>query len=129
VTRFSQLSPSRQFLVRLCQATNYGRIEDLVVGGGEPIFSGPAPVVLADVRLDVEEYSRDEHAAADFVLCAEVRRLMAILGKIGDGRISKIEIRAGVPRRITVECPLMSGGEVGRLSDFSAVACREAGRI
>lgn len=128
MTRFSQLSSPRQFAVRLCQATNYGYIENLVVHGREPVFTNPAPVVFADVRLDVGEYSRDELAAVDFVLCAEVRRLMAILDKIGDGRISKIEVRAGVPRRITVECPL-TGGDIDRFGDFSAVACREAGRI
>ena len=110
--RFSQLSPSRQALVRLCQSTNYGHIQDLIVRDQEPILTSPPPVVLADVRLDAEERPRDELAAADFALCAEVGRLMSLLDKIRNGKISKIEIRAGIPRRIIIESRPTEAGEL-----------------
>jgi hypothetical protein len=58
--------------------------------------------VLVDIRLDSEEPARDELALADFGLCAEVRRLMSLLDQVRNGRISKIEVRAGIPRRITI---------------------------
>jgi hypothetical protein len=126
--RFSQLSPQRQALVRLCQSTNYGQIQDLIVRDREPILAGPPPVVLADIRLGAEEHPRDELAAADFVLCAEVARLMSLLDKIGAGKISKIEVRAGIPRRVIIETRFMEAGElIGE--ECSAVACRKAGRI
>jgi hypothetical protein len=50
-TRFLQLSAPRQALVRLCQRIGFGRIEDLEVRRGEPLFQ-PAPTVFFDVRLD-----------------------------------------------------------------------------
>jgi hypothetical protein len=51
VQRFSQLSPSRQAVVRLCQSINHGRIDALHIIGGEPAFT-PEPTVLIDVKLD-----------------------------------------------------------------------------
>jgi hypothetical protein len=58
--------------------------------------------VFADVRLDVKEPSRDEQSLPDFVLCAEFDRLLSMLDEIANGEISKIEIRGGVPRRLTI---------------------------
>ena len=100
--RFCQLSPPRQHLVRLFQSINYGYLQDLEVRDCEPIFSGCGPIVLVDVRLDSKELPRDELALADFALSAEVCRLMSLLD-LENGRISKIEVRAGIPRRITME--------------------------
>jgi hypothetical protein len=100
--RFSELSAPRQALLRLFQSTNYGYLQDLIIRDREPILKGPHPVVFADVRLDVEERSRDELSLPDFVLCAEFTRLLSILNEIANGEISKIEIRGGVPRRITI---------------------------
>jgi hypothetical protein len=102
-TNFLQLSKPRQALVRLCQSTNYGHVQDLVVREREPIFAGPGPVVLVDIRLDSEERPREELAAGDFALCGEVSRLMSLLDQVENGRISKIEVRGGIPRRITFE--------------------------
>jgi hypothetical protein len=99
---FLRLSQSRQMLVRLCQTVNYGQIHDLSVRDHEPILS-PAPAVFVDVRLDAEEQPREEISTADFVLGAEVTRLMALLDKIENGKITKIEVRAGLPRRATLE--------------------------
>ena len=100
--RFSQLSAPRQALVRLFQSTNYGCLQDLIIRDKEPILNSPHAMVLADVRLDVEERSRHELSLPDFVLCAEFDRLLSILDEITNGEISKIEIRGGVPRRITI---------------------------
>ena len=100
--RFSQLSASRQALVRLCQSTNYGHIQDLAVRDCEPVFSGKC-LVFADVKLDSEERPREEAADSDFLLCAEIVRLMTLLDKIHNGKISKLEVRAGLPRRILLE--------------------------
>jgi hypothetical protein len=61
------------------------------------------PSVLVDVRLDVEAQPRDEMAALDFALGAEVTRLMTLLDKVENGKITKIEVRAGLPRRVTLE--------------------------
>jgi len=90
-------------LVRLCQSVNFGQINDLSVRDCEPILECPAPSVFVDVRLDVPAQPRDEISTADFALGAEVRRLMALLDKIEKGKITKIEVRGGLPRRVTFE--------------------------
>ena len=55
--RLSQFSVSRQALVRLCQATNHGQIQNLEIKDGDPVFS-PPPLVLADITLDSGEELR-----------------------------------------------------------------------
>lgn len=97
--RFLELSSSRQALVRLCQSINYGYIKALHVVRGEPSFS-PAPVAVVDVKLDHDESPRPEIELRDFELCHEVRRLLDQVKQIENGEIERIEVRAGVPRRL-----------------------------
>jgi hypothetical protein len=86
--RFSQLSASRQALVRVCQDVNFGQIE--------------AP--------------RPEGDLPDFRLSSEILRLMRQLDQLKDGRIAKIEIREGIPRRLVahltaaLDCPQSAPG-------------------
>jgi hypothetical protein len=100
-TRLSDLSSARQALVRLCQDVNFGQILDLEVRNGEPIWD-PGPTILSEVKLDSDETPRAEAALPDFQLSAETRRLVCNLDQIKDGRITKIEIRDGIPRRLVV---------------------------
>jgi hypothetical protein len=101
-TRFQQLSAPRQALVRLCQRINFGRIEDLELRRGEPVLN-PAPVFFFDVRLDGEDAARPEQELPDFTLPMEICRLMAHLDAISDGTIERIDVRAGIPRRLIFE--------------------------
>ncbi|MGA2882247.1 MAG: hypothetical protein ABSG13_25115 [Bryobacteraceae bacterium] len=97
--RLSELSPARQALVRLCQSANYAQIEQLQVNDSEPVFN-PAPVVLLDLKLDSDEMPRPEMALTDFMLTAEFCRLMDKLDGLKHGIIERIEVRAGLPRRM-----------------------------
>ncbi len=99
--RFSQLSASRQALVRLCQVTNYGQIQNLEIRDGDPVFN-PPPLVLIDLKLDADEVPRPEVDLPDFELCKEVRRLIGQLHELATGVIEHIEVRGGIPRRIVV---------------------------
>jgi hypothetical protein len=101
--RFSELSALRQRLARLCQSTNYGEINNLPVRDREPILSDPQCIVLMDVKLDSEQHPRPEVGQSDFVLSTELVRLVALIDRIQDGKISKLEIRAGIPRRVVWE--------------------------
>ena len=92
----------RQALVRLCQATNYGCIQGLEVRDSDPIFS-PPPLVLVDIKLDSDEGPRPEIELTDFVLGDEVRRLMNRFYELKNALIDRIEVRAGVPRRVVFE--------------------------
>jgi hypothetical protein len=98
--RFSELSTSRQLLLRLCQAVNYGCIQDLQIRDSEPIFD-PPPIVLMDVKLDAGEGARPESQLADFALCREVCRLFELLNEIKNTVIERIEVRGGIPRKAT----------------------------
>lgn len=99
--RFSQLSAPRQTLIRLCQRINFGSIESLCVEGAEPELN-PPPLVLIDVKLDADELPRPEVDLPDFELCAEACRLITKLQELTTGIIERIEVRAGVPRRIVL---------------------------
>ena len=56
-TKFSELSAARQKLVRLCQSTNYGHVQELSVRDRELVFNGES-VVLMDLKLDAKEDPR-----------------------------------------------------------------------
>jgi hypothetical protein len=105
--RLSHLSPARQALVRLCQAINHGSIEDLEVRHSEPVFD-PPPVVVRDVKLSGDEGPRPELGLGDFALSDEIVRLMKGLDEMHCGTIRRIEIHAGVPRRMLVESQVTS---------------------
>jgi hypothetical protein len=100
--RLSDLSPARQALVRLCQAINHGSIEELEVRNGEPVFD-PPPVVLRDVKLTGDEEPRPELRLDDFALSDGVSRLMKGLDDMKCGTIRRIEVHAGLPRRMLFE--------------------------
>lgn len=101
-TRFQQLSVPRQALVRLCQSINFGRIEHLEIRRYEPVLD-PAPQVFLDVRLDTEDTARPELELTDFILPEEICRLMTHLNAINDGKIERIEVRAGIARRLILD--------------------------
>jgi hypothetical protein len=105
VQRFSQLSPERQALVRILQAVNFGEIRDVHIREGNPI-ADDASAVLLDAKLDAEEIPRPELHLDDFELRAEVGRLMSRLDELKDGTIRRLEVRAGIPRRLVFESRL-----------------------
>ena len=100
--RFSQLSAPRRALVRLFQSVNFGHILGVTIQNGDPVFH-PEPTVLLDVKLDVDEGQRPETDLPDFALRDELRRLMARLDQLKNGRIERIEVRSGIPRRVVIE--------------------------
>jgi hypothetical protein len=101
----SDLSAPRQALVRLCQTIDYGQILDLHIRDDrEPSFS-PEPQVIVEVKLDNDPRPRSDELA-DFLLPGEVLRLMDRIDEIGAGHIQKIEIRAGLPKRVLIHASL-----------------------
>jgi hypothetical protein len=61
------------------------------------------PVMLSDIKLDSDERPRPEIAIADFVLSDEVLRLLSLFDGMECGTIRRLEVRAGIPRRIALE--------------------------
>jgi hypothetical protein len=104
-SRLSELSAPRQALVRLCQSIDFGEILNLQVRDSEPVFN-PLPTLLLDIRLDADSGGRPEFELADFGLCHEVCRLLDRLDQMHSGRVQRIEVRAGIPRRVVIEAKL-----------------------
>jgi hypothetical protein len=102
IRRFSQLSAPRQAFVRLCQSINFGEIRGLVVRDSEPVFN-PSPTVLIDLLLEVAQEGRQEIKLPDFILRDEVCRFLNRLDEVKNAQIERIEVRAGIPRRILYE--------------------------
>jgi hypothetical protein len=100
--RFADLSSARKALVRLFQSLNFGQIQNLHVRNGDPVFA-PPPLILFETKLDNDERPRPELDVADFALCDEVRRFVARLDELKNGRIERIEVRSGLPRRVVIE--------------------------
>lgn len=105
VLRLSQLSPARQALVRILQAVNFGEIRGVRVQDADPILEHDT-VVAIDTKLDKAEEPRAELGLTEFELREETRRLMARLDEVKDGTIERIEVRAGIPRRILFKSSL-----------------------
>jgi hypothetical protein len=99
VSRFSELSPARASFVRLCQAVNFGVIQDLEIRSSDPVLD-PPPKVLVDLKLDSDNESRSEVRLEDFALPKEVGRLMAHFDEVQNCHVERIEVRAGIPRRV-----------------------------
>lgn len=105
VPRLSDLSAPRQALVRLCQSIDFGQILGLQIRNREPAFS-PPPSVLLDIRLDDSSGERAESELTDFTLRDEVCQLLDRIGGMENGCVQRIEVRAGIPRRVLIEAKI-----------------------
>lgn len=88
--------------MRLCQRLNFGLIHGIAVRDAEPVFELDN-VVLVDEKLDGNDAPRPEAELTNFELAAELSRLMTRLDEIRNGRIERIEVRGGIPRRVVFE--------------------------
>jgi hypothetical protein len=97
----SALSAARRRLVELLQDVNFGRVERLEVRGGDPVFD-PPPRVVREWKLGADNGPRPERAARDFALKAQVVELCGLLDRLGDGVVSVLEIKHGLPFRVEI---------------------------
>jgi hypothetical protein len=84
------------------QRLNFGCILDLPVQDGEPVLD-PPPRVVREVKFGGENGPRPESAKTDFALKAQVQDLFAHLEAVGNGVVQCIEIKHGLPFKMTVE--------------------------
>ncbi|MBY0311768.1 MAG: hypothetical protein K2W85_06845 [Phycisphaerales bacterium] len=95
------LSSSRSRLVRTCQELNFGRIVNLKVERGEPVF-GSGTAVIREVKFGADNTPRREAELSNFKLRDVVRELLDHLDQIGDGVIDELVIKHGLPFSMTV---------------------------
>jgi hypothetical protein len=98
----SSLTTPQQRLLETLQKTNYGRIHDLQVRGGEPVL-GPATRIVKDVKLgSTDTGARPELDSGDFLLKREHLELFEQLRRLGDGVVECIEVKGGLPFRLLI---------------------------
>ena len=98
----TSLSTGRRRLLELMQQINFGRIDGITVRGGEPIFD-PSPRIVREIKFSSENRPRPELGIEDFVLKAQVVELFEHLDNLGDGKVGSIEVKHGLPFRMSVE--------------------------
>jgi len=101
--RLRDLSPARRRLIELMQTINFGRIEDLWVRESEPVLD-PPPRALREVKFASETGSRPETRLTDFALRDQHRDLFELLDEIGDGVVSRLIVKHGLPFHAELPC-------------------------
>jgi len=96
------LSAPRRRLLELMQEINFGRIEGLAVRGGEPVLD-PPPRVVREIKFGGENGPRRELGSGDFALKAQAVEFFTHLSRLGDGTVEILEIKHGLPFRMSVE--------------------------
>ncbi len=98
------LPPSARRLIRLMQTLNFGRIDGLVVRGGQAVLD-PPPEIIREVKFGAENGPRPEAAIEDFLLKSQVVEFFDQLSRLGDGIVESLEVKHGLPFRMTVREP------------------------
>ena len=102
LTTKSSLSASHRRLIELMQRLNFGRIEDLTVRRGEPVFD-PSPKLIQRVKIGGENGPRPELTSDDFLLKKQTIELLAAISDLGDGLIRSVDVRYGLPFAAEIE--------------------------
>ncbi len=100
-TSKASLSPARRRLLEIFQQINFGRVQTLVIQSAEPLVD-PPPRVVREVKLGGENWPRPELGKTDFLIKKEVVELFSYFDELQDGVIDLIEIKYGLPFRLTV---------------------------
>ena len=100
--RAQELTPAERRMVTLLQRINFGRVRNLVVRDGQPVFD-PAPRTQRDHKFGGQNGPRPEVSLDDYVLKKEVAEMFRQLRTLGDGVIVNLEVRCGLPFLMTDE--------------------------
>jgi hypothetical protein len=98
----SGLSAQQRRLLETMQRLNFGRIEELAIRNGQPVFQ-PAPRIVQDIKIGGENGPRPELTIEDFALKSGVIELFDHLSRIGDGTLESLEVKNGMPFKLVVE--------------------------
>lgn len=98
----SSLTAPQQRLIELMQQVNFGRIEDLLVRNGVPVFN-PPPRVIRKLKVGADNSPRPEYGFDDFLLRQQTEELLSTIEQMGDGEVLVIEVRHGLPFSLEVE--------------------------
>lgn len=94
------LTAGRAQLVALMQQIGHGRIENLILHGGEPVFR-PSPQVIRDFKF-ASDPSLSTKWSKGSPLKAQVIDMFSTFSEIGDGIVQVLEVKHGLPFRMSV---------------------------
>ncbi len=100
--RAQDLTPAERRLVMLFQRINFGRLRNLAVRGGQPVFD-PAPRTQRDHKFGGQNGTRPEVSLDDYILKKEVAEMFRELRTLENGVIVNLEVRCGLPFLMTDE--------------------------
>ena len=101
VTTKASLTPARKQLLELMQEVNYGRIEELEVRDGEPVFE-PPPSVIRLYLFGKDNGPNTARESDDFTLKKKVVELFDVFSRERSLSIKELMIDNGLPVRMTV---------------------------
>lgn len=96
------LSAPRQRLVEAMQRIAFGRIEQLHVRNGDPVFE-PPPRIVQEIKIGADGEPEPGSLTSDFALKKHVVELFQHLAQVRNGKIEAIEVKHGLPFRIILE--------------------------
>ena len=97
-----QLTPARRRLLDLLDQVWFGRLEDLMVRGGEPAFDRP-PRAVATVKIVGKVDPRPSRVPTpDDPVSEERLALFAHLDRLGDGLVRRLEVGHANPLFIEI---------------------------
>jgi hypothetical protein len=97
----STLSALRQDLLQTMQQIHFGKIEGLIIRGGEPC-SSPAPKITQEIKLGGEAAEPKGPAKDDFALKRHATDLFDQFDRLPDGAVVTISVRHGLPALMTL---------------------------
>lgn len=95
------ITDAQKRLLQLMQDVHYGKIEDLVISGGEPVLGLPVKV-LRDIKLSVDGGRKPTFPDRDYLDKPQVVEMLRQFKRLGDGVVQLVEIHDGLPFRIHI---------------------------
>ncbi len=83
------------------QDLNFGKFLDVVIKDGEPVCD-PPPQRKRELKFPGDNGPRLERETADFSLKSEIVELFAFFDQLQNGTIDVLEVKHGLPSRMTV---------------------------
>ena len=116
--RASELTRASRHLLQLLSRVGFGRIENLLIRGGQPKWV-PKPRVLRSVKLGIRTPPEPPRRTGDFQLRRQHIELLDLLDQLQDGTIARLDIVDGLPVTVLVEDHCSSGDPSSRLGQIS----------
>jgi len=98
------ITPAQVRLLQIMQECKFGRIENLPVRDGQPVFNSDVRVVRA-ARLGGNSPGTKLVAGDEFELKRSVRDLFDELTRLGNGTVVRLEFRHGLPSLLETAQP------------------------